>query len=169
MECLQGLQDNLDLTSASLLFCTNCLALTAICNRCQHTPPLARRHCSTVARCPGLSGRSPYMPLCCCCSCILSSACSPSVTLSLAALCSASCASSPGGPCLPTSGPAPTAVSPAVSAELLKAVAAVAIAAGSVGGCLGLWPCCDRDPDASSCDPTTHTDTLSQMPTVIAA
>ena len=175
---LQGLRDSFDLTLASLLFRTNCLALTAICNRCQHTPPLATRHCSTVARCPGLSGKSPSMPLCCCCccccccSCMLSSACAPSVIRPLAALCSPSCASSPGAPCLPMSGPARAAVSSAVSAgsaELLKAVTAVAIAPGSVG-CLGLWSCCDRDPDASSCDPTnTRADILSQMSVVIAA
>jgi len=170
---LQGLRDSFDLTLASLLFRTNCLALTAICNRCQHTPPLATRHCSTVARCPGLSGKSPSMPLCCCCCCCctLSSACSPSVTLPLAALCSPSCASSPGGPCLPMSGPAPAAVLSAVSVgsvELFKAVTAVAMAAGSVG-CLVLWPCCDRDPEASSCDPTnTCTDNLIQMSLVVA-
>ena len=74
------------------------------------------------------------------------------------------------------SGPALAAVSPAVSAgsaellKVLKALTAVAIAAGSVGG-LGLGPCCDRDPDATSFDPTTHTrtDILSQMSVAIAA
>ncbi len=71
------------------------------------------------------------------------------------------------------SGPALAAVSPAVSAgsaellKVLKALTAVAIAAGSVG-CMGLWPCCYKDLDAS-CDPTTHMDTLSQMSVVMAA
>ena len=53
------------LTLSSLLFCTICLARTAICSRCQQTPPFTSRHCSAVARCPGLSGKSPNCPAGC--------------------------------------------------------------------------------------------------------